>query len=71
MQFAEMTQEVEIVRANEYRFEGLNPGRRRAAKFQEEFDAAMEELSPIRKAPVPSSGSIYFDGMPSVHVRFV
>ena len=73
MQFAEMTQEVEVVRGSAVRYdgEGLTPGRRRAAQFHREVLAALspQHTSPLKDLPNAPSSSLFFDPMPAIEVR--
>jgi hypothetical protein len=79
MEFAELTQEVEVARARDFGFQegpdglSLTPGRRRAAKIYEEVRERLErELASVgdgRAAlPKPPGFSIFFDPMPSINV---
>src|SRR4051812_43588653 len=79
MEFAELTQEVEVARANGFDYqEGLDgfvltPGRRRAAKLYEEVRERLErDLASVGDGfgtlPKPPGFSIFFDTMPSINV---
>lgn len=80
MDFAELTQEVEVARANGFGFqEGpdgimLTPGRRRAAALYEEVRERIErdlanEGCGISNLPKPPTFSLFFEPMPSINLQ--